>query len=210
MKKDFAKDLETLDLTKLIADYADVTKYSDRDAIIVLTSILEELIERILRKGLCISNKKIEEKLFTFNGALGTFSNKITMVYSLGKISKEAYDDLELLRSYRNECAHNIYHSEIESNHFNSTINNFCLLKKSKARDIEDSEGKATNRFRLVFEVLLLCLILNKALATTIICVPPENDYISIDADWDYMMGVFEKEKTATNTTVENKGETLS
>ena len=42
MKKDFAKELESFDLTKLIADYADVTKYSDRDAIIVLTSILEE------------------------------------------------------------------------------------------------------------------------------------------------------------------------
>ena len=162
MKKDFAKELESFDLTKLIADYADVTKYSDRDAIIVLTSILEELIERILRKELCISNQKIDDKLFTFNGALGTFSNKTTMVYSLGKISKEAYDDIELLRNYRNECAHNIFHSEIESKQFNSTIKNFCLLKKSKTKDVEDSEKKATNRFRLVFEVLLLCLILNK------------------------------------------------
>lgn len=205
MKKDFAKELESVDLTKLIADYAGVNKYSDRDAIIVLTSILEELIERILRKELCISNQKIDDKLFSFNGALGTFSNKITMVYSLGKISKEAYDDLELLRNYRNECAHNISLSEIESKQFNSTIHNFCLLKKSKAKDVEDSEGKATNRFRLVFEVLLLCLILNKVLSTTISCLPPENDYISIDADWDYMMRVFEKERTATNTTAESK-----
>ena len=129
------------------------------------------------------------------------------MVYSLGKISKEAYDDIELLRNYRNECAHNIFHSEIESKQFNSTIKNFCLLKKSKTKDVEDSERKATNRFRLVFEVLLLCLILNKALSTTISRLPPENDYISIDADWDHMMGVFEKERTATNTTVDSKGD---
>ncbi|MCC7596730.1 transcriptional regulator [Janthinobacterium sp. FW305-129] len=42
-----------------------------------------------------------------FNAPLGTFSSRIKAAYSIGLITKEQFQDLEILRKIRNEFAHN-------------------------------------------------------------------------------------------------------
>ena len=51
------------------------------------------------------------DKLFEFNNALGNFSSKISMTYSLGLIEKIIKSDLHLVRKVPNEFAHDLYAS---------------------------------------------------------------------------------------------------
>lgn len=82
----------------------------DRSIAIVGGTFLELALDHILRAFLPEEDKEVN-KLFEFNNALGNFSNKITMVYSLGLIDKLIKDDLHLVRKIRNEFAHDLYAS---------------------------------------------------------------------------------------------------
>ena len=175
MKKDPAKGIEDKELLKIIADYGDIQSYSDRDTVLVLSSIIEELLERILMKSLCIPNKELREQLFQFNGPLGTFSNKNSMAFSIGKISRDVYEDINILRQLRNECAHNIIQDEIDSQQFTESIlPKFRILNNSKQKDIKAVEKGATNRYRLIIEVEFLGLVLASTLRSSVPFLSPE------------------------------------
>jgi DNA-binding MltR family transcriptional regulator len=86
------------------------TQKEDRSIVLVGGSFLELVLEHILRAYLPEDDKEVK-KLFDYNGALGTFSSKISMAYSLGLIEKIIKDDLHYIRKIRNEFAHNLYAS---------------------------------------------------------------------------------------------------
>ena len=78
---------------------------TDRGCCLMASSYLEYQLENILKKRL-VDNESIHEKLFGFNGPLGTFSSKIEMAYAFGLIAPKAKQDLNLIRKIRNEFAH--------------------------------------------------------------------------------------------------------
>lgn len=80
---------------------------TDRGRALVSASVIEEMLEEILRGFLmeCPATQKL------FNSAyapFSTFSAKILACRSLGLISSEEYEDIECLRKIRNEFAHSI------------------------------------------------------------------------------------------------------
>ncbi|GAB6096123.1 hypothetical protein JCM14469_23760 [Desulfatiferula olefinivorans] len=79
---------------------------SDRGCALLAISFLEEELKILLKKCL-VDTPEVDEKIFSFNGPLGTFSSKIEMVFLLGKISKTIKDELNLLRKIRNDFGHN-------------------------------------------------------------------------------------------------------
>ena len=70
-----------------------LTTESDRGAVLFASSYIDVLLEKILRIKL-IGNKKHLDSIFSFNGALGTFSSRISICYSLGLFPKEYFDEL--------------------------------------------------------------------------------------------------------------------
>lgn len=44
--------------------------------------------------------------IFDYTGALGSFSNRINMAYSLGFITKDEFNDLHTIRKIRNKFGH--------------------------------------------------------------------------------------------------------
>ncbi|CCZ95608.1 putative uncharacterized protein [Corallococcus sp. CAG:1435] len=77
-----------------------------RSSIITATALIDEVLKSLLTKFF-VKGKNIKE-LFAPQGALGTFSAKINIAYSLGLISKNLFNDLQLFRKIRNDCAHNL------------------------------------------------------------------------------------------------------
>jgi mannitol operon repressor len=80
-------------------------KESDRGAVLVAGTILDERLKEILKSFLSDSKSTLD-LLEGFNAPLGTFSSRIVACLSLGLIQKNEFDELNTIRKIRNEFAH--------------------------------------------------------------------------------------------------------
>lgn len=82
---------------------------SDRGAALVGAAHLEGLLVKILYAYLGSDNhtrKNASEPLLDSMGPLGSFSEKIRLCYALGFITREQFEDIEIIRKLRNEFTH--------------------------------------------------------------------------------------------------------
>jgi hypothetical protein len=77
---------------------------SDRAAIIISAAALDALLVQLLR--LFLVDDKDTEKLFEYQGPLGSFGARIRMSYYLGLISGDERADLKTIQDMRNDYAH--------------------------------------------------------------------------------------------------------
>jgi len=84
-------------------------KESDRAAVILVVSIIDENLTTILKSYL-VPNPSSSDSLFdNAMSPLSNFSSKIDMCYRLGLISGKFARDLHIVRKIRNSFAHDIY-----------------------------------------------------------------------------------------------------
>lgn len=88
--------------------HRDFAKESDRAAVILAASAVEELLRTILIARLVAVTSSSDELFDSATAPLGTLSSRIEMAYRLGVISVKFARDLHLLRKIRNDFAHNI------------------------------------------------------------------------------------------------------
>lgn len=81
---------------------------SERAAVIVGASKIDEILERLISKVLLPMAEK-EDELFGNEKPLGTFSSKINIAYRLGLIDLEMRRALHIYRKIRNDFSHNIF-----------------------------------------------------------------------------------------------------
>jgi len=84
---------------------------SDRGFVLLITSRIDELLEELHQvyiKSKTSPDTKLVKELFAVHAPLSTLSAKIKLALGYGLISKEDYDDLELLKDMRNGAAHTI------------------------------------------------------------------------------------------------------
>lgn len=82
---------------------------SDRGAILVGGSILEECLENLLRAKLGSNSnarKKSIELLLATSGPISSFWGKIHLSFAIGLIESWIFEDLEVIRQLRNLAAH--------------------------------------------------------------------------------------------------------
>lgn len=103
---------------------------SDRGAALFASSYIDYLLEKILRIKM-IGNKKHLDSLFTFNGALGTFSSRIAICYSMGIIPKSYYEEINTLRKIRNIFGHSPEKLDFESEKIESLIKKLKFLPEN-------------------------------------------------------------------------------
>ena len=106
-----------------------LTEETDRGCALLAVSFLEQSIEKCLSKKL-IGSKNHKKLLFDFNGALGNFSNKLSIAYSIGLIKKIEFEELQRIRQIRNLFAHSFEHLTFESKEISEKIKIFKLNPK--------------------------------------------------------------------------------
>ncbi len=88
-----------------------LSKESDRGAVLISASFLDEALEALLRARFSIRHPKSKSSirpLFNAFGPLSTFSAKVTICYATDLIAKWIYEDLEIVRKLRNKFAHSV------------------------------------------------------------------------------------------------------
>jgi mannitol operon repressor len=112
-------------------------------------AVLDEALGRIIKKSM-IANKALTDKLLGPVGPLGSFGSRISICYLLGKISDDEYNDLEIIRSIRNDFAHKIHDKSFEIENIKSRCSNLILAKKI---GVFEEFGKFGTRERFDFSV---------------------------------------------------------
>ncbi|WP_144574327.1 DUF4145 domain-containing protein [Agrobacterium sp. DE0009] len=90
------------ELAKLFT-YTDQTQYG---RVIVQTTNLERMLERLLKAKMVNGNSEFRAKMFSGYGPLATFSAKIDMCYGLGILDRTMMEKLHHMRAVRNAFAH--------------------------------------------------------------------------------------------------------
>lgn len=99
------------------------SKESDRAAVILVSSLLDELIGSLL-KSYFIPNPNSEDSLFSnATSPLSNFSSKIDLAFRLGLISSKFARDLHIVRKIRNSFAHDLYNCNFNNGSVKSRIN---------------------------------------------------------------------------------------
>jgi hypothetical protein len=81
---------------------------SDRSAIILMGSSLEDTVAWSLRNHMPGLNSDEDARIFGFEGPCGSFSNKLRMAHALGLIDRPMRKGLEIIKEMRNSAAHSI------------------------------------------------------------------------------------------------------
>lgn len=103
-------------------------KESDRAAVILVASLLDESLTSLLRSFFVPDASSSDELFDGVNAPIGTFSSKINIAYRLGLISNIFCRDLHLIRKIRNQFAHNVFGCSFENGSVMSRIDD---LRKS-------------------------------------------------------------------------------
>ena len=81
-----------------------IRKQDDRAMVLSLAAFAEDTLGRLLLVYLRES-KQAKELVEGFNAPLGTLSTRIKAAFSIGLLTKEQYEDLEIARRIRNAFA---------------------------------------------------------------------------------------------------------
>jgi hypothetical protein len=115
---------------------------SDRTIAVVSASIVESLIEDVLKKALCTDEtgygRHVQNYAFSPDGMIGTFGSKITLLFLMGFLTEDAHRDLLNLKYLRNKFAHYSENHSFGLQPVKDRCANFRLIK---------SRIKAANAF---------------------------------------------------------------
>lgn len=79
---------------------------SDRSVVLIAAAFLDSLLEDKLKLVFGKGNNASREKLFGVMGPFGSMGSKTEALFCAGKIAKDIYQDLNIVRRLRNTCAH--------------------------------------------------------------------------------------------------------
>lgn len=132
-------------------DYYDILQKefeseSDRAAVIVAASMLDELLRTLLMARLIPVSSATDELFDGANAPLGTFSSRIEMAYRIGVVSVKFARDLHLVRRIRNDFAHNIHGCSFEDTRVRSRVIELDNSNGILARSPKAAAAKKTMR----------------------------------------------------------------
>ncbi|WP_234573424.1 hypothetical protein [Rhodohalobacter sp. 614A] len=111
--------------------YPQLIHENDRGSVIITSVILEETLQKMLKKNLIPSPGKSDELFKSPYAPLNNFSAKIDMAYRVGLIRHHIRSTLHLIRKIRNDFAHSKLVDGFESNEVKSRINEIFKLNQN-------------------------------------------------------------------------------
>ncbi|NDP28723.1 MAG: DUF4145 domain-containing protein [Flavobacterium sp.] len=157
--QDTVKKMKDSNYPELNFDLAfKLTNESDRGAVLIGTSIVEEYLEKLVLTILPKDKKSYISRLLNYPGALSSFSGKIELLYAFRIIDERLKNSLNQLRAIRNKAAHSselfslsVFKVELEKiNDFEEDSNelitflaldNLIKWKRSKIKKILDQKN---------------------------------------------------------------------
>ncbi|MFC1508628.1 MltR family transcriptional regulator [Candidatus Omnitrophota bacterium] len=115
--------------------FEEFQKETPRAAVILSSAFLDSLLRDLICSFMIDNSKKVDELLGSEKNPytpLSTFSSRIKTAYCLGLISKNEYDDLNIIRKIRNKFAHVMHGYTFEEREIISWCTRFKLQKYSK------------------------------------------------------------------------------
>ena len=122
---------------------------SDRSAVIFSSSLIDDLLSRILRAFFLEGNIS-KDLIYGGTAPLGTFSSRIKSSYALGLICKNEYNDLNKIRKLRNIFAHEWG----DINLGNDNMTQICRSMYNIRTDIPAKKQKPRDCFNTVIGIL--------------------------------------------------------
>jgi len=83
-----------------------ITNESERGAVLVGGSKIDEYLENLVIKILPVKSKSYQSRLLNYPGPLSSFSGKIELLFAFRIIDEKLYNSLNSLRKIRNDAAH--------------------------------------------------------------------------------------------------------
>jgi DNA-binding MltR family transcriptional regulator len=149
-------DSESMDA--MAAFLAEFQNESDRAAAVLGRAYLDNRLGVLLREKF-VGAPKFVEDLFHGQGGLSSFSAKISITYAIGLISKQAADDLHIVREIGNRFAHKLHGLSFETPGIADRVDNFRVLKSLRLEDgqpLSLDSMDARKRFNIAVAILLL------------------------------------------------------
>jgi len=122
------KDAESLSKLR-----KELIQESDRGLCLLAIGRLDVILTKILEIKL-LGSKTFKRDLFNNNGPLCTLSSKIKMSYSLGLITKNTYEEIEVMRKVRNMFAHSDQHISFDSKEVEDACSGMIMFPLQKGR----------------------------------------------------------------------------
>lgn len=101
-------DMHTLPLARFEAFKVTLHEESDRGRVLLAIAWIDEFLKISLMNEFAQGNSRARAQLFSANGPFATFSAKLNVAFCAGWIDSDVYNDVEILRKIRNECAHDV------------------------------------------------------------------------------------------------------
>ena len=136
--------MSTVDYHTLLHD--EFEKETDRAAVIVAASMLDELLRTLLVAKLVPVSSSSDELFDGSNAPLGTFSARIEIAYRTGLVSVKFARDLHLVRRIRNDFAHNIHGASFDDTRVKQRISELDNSNGIFARSPRTAEAEKTAR----------------------------------------------------------------
>ena len=140
--------MEVADLT---AEYKKFSAHykneSDRAVVLLASSYLDEILERLLSKRLVPCKRT--KALFSGYAPLATFSARIDIAFAVGIIPGHLARDLHIIRKLRNLCAHKADKLEFSSEEITQLCNSLSHSHGPPRTD--GSTGSKINDARVIF-----------------------------------------------------------
>ena len=108
--------------------FDEIEAQNDRATIIVGVSFVEHFLDEALVTRLRKLADKERETVFSASGIFPTLSRKILGAYALGLIGPKTRRELDLLRSIRNEAAHNVNPVTFDTSQIKSRVKELTLI----------------------------------------------------------------------------------
>ncbi|MDD9992952.1 MAG: hypothetical protein OXP75_14240 [Rhodospirillales bacterium] len=130
----------------------DLNKESERGAVLISVSYLEQQLKEIISAFLCEGDAS-ECLLEGFNAPLGTLASRAAAASAMGLISAREYKELETIRKIRNQFAHNH-----RTRFADQGIADRCRILSFSAKDYDDVVVDARSQFTTAAVSLILNL----------------------------------------------------
>lgn len=137
-------------------------KESDRAAVVLTASIMDELLRTLLAARLVPVTSSNDELFDGANAPLGTFSSRIEMAYRIGLISVKFARDLHLIRKIRNDFAHNIHGCSFEEVKVRARVTELCNSHGIIARSPHRFKEPLSVRDQFLESASWMIFLLNK------------------------------------------------
>jgi len=137
-----------------------LSKESDRNAVIVATSMIDDILSSKIKCLLKAGTSKDHKALFEDNGPFNSMYSKTEWLYCIGELSGHQRKDINILRKMRNEAAHLWLPFDLASDRYNSmlqkmqTYESVNSLKKSLADEHNTSVENILMSPRVCFNLI--------------------------------------------------------